>query len=141
MCSNYINTDFVLAFQVQLVKRANLTIFCWGDENADPSTIKFLKELGLHGVIYDKIYQFSSKEVKESIFLIEARESQKDLIRLAAANADPVTPPVSILKDQVLDIDKARQHIMSVHNISTATSLESLESGISDYEPSPSSTR
>lgn len=117
------------------MKRANLTIFCWGDENADPLTIKFLKELGLHGVIYDKIYQLSSKEVKESIFMIEARESQKDLIRLAAANADPVTPPVSVIKDQVLDIDKARQHMID-HNISTATSLESLESQISDYEPS-----
>lgn len=116
------------------MKRAGLIIFCWGDENADPVTIKLLKELGLHGVIYDKIYQFSSKEVKESIFLVEARESQKDLIRLAAASAEvAVSPPMSILKDQVLDIEKARQEL-GTNNISTASSLASLESHISDYE-------
>ncbi|RZC36940.1 glycerophosphocholine phosphodiesterase GPCPD1-like [Asbolus verrucosus] len=119
---------------VQVVKRAGLIVFCWGDENADPATIKFLKELGLHGVIYDKIYQFSNKEVKESIFLVEARESQKDLIRLAAANAEtaPVSPPLNIIKEQVLDIEKARQQIDD--NISTATSLESLDSRISDSD-------
>jgi glycerophosphocholine phosphodiesterase GPCPD1 len=120
--------------QVQEVKRAGLTVFCWGDQNADPSTIKFLKELGLHGVIYDKIYQFSSKEVKESIFLVEARESQKDLIRLAAATAEAASasPPVSIIKEQVLDIEKARQHVEDT--VSTATSLESLDSHVSDYD-------
>lgn len=57
-------------------------IFCWGDENADPATIKFLKQLGLHGVIYDKIHEYSSKEVKESVFLLEAKGSQKELIQV-----------------------------------------------------------
>ncbi|XP_066157384.1 glycerophosphocholine phosphodiesterase GPCPD1 isoform X2 [Euwallacea fornicatus] len=66
---------------IQIAKNANLIIFCWGDQNADPITIKFLKQLGLHGVIYDKIHEYSSKEVKESIFLLEARESQKELIQ------------------------------------------------------------
>ncbi|XP_019761372.1 glycerophosphocholine phosphodiesterase GPCPD1-like isoform X2 [Dendroctonus ponderosae] len=66
---------------VQLAKELNLVIFCWGDENADPATIKFLKELGLHGVIYDKIHEYSSKEVKESVFLLEAKGSQKELIQ------------------------------------------------------------
>ncbi|EFA03495.2 glycerophosphocholine phosphodiesterase GPCPD1 [Tribolium castaneum] len=116
---------------VQLVKRAGLIMFCWGDENADPTTLKMLKELGLHGVIYDKIYQLSSKEVKESIFLVEARESQKDLIRLAAAAAEAPSP-VSIIKEQVLDIEKARHE--NEENVSTATSLESLDSRMSDYE-------
>ncbi|XP_050306833.1 glycerophosphocholine phosphodiesterase GPCPD1 isoform X2 [Anthonomus grandis grandis] len=66
---------------VQEAKQANLVIFCWGDQNADPATIKVLKQLGLHGVIYDKIHEYSSKEVKESVFLLEARESQKELIQ------------------------------------------------------------
>ncbi|XP_066260644.1 glycerophosphocholine phosphodiesterase GPCPD1 isoform X2 [Euwallacea similis] len=66
---------------IQIAKNANLIIFCWGDQNADPTTIKFLKQLGLHGVIYDKIHEYSSKEVKESIFLLKARESQKELIQ------------------------------------------------------------
>lgn len=76
------------------MKKAGLIIFCWGDQNTDPANLKLLKQWGLHGVIFDKIYQLSSKEVKESIFLVEARESQKDLIRLAAASAEIVVPPV-----------------------------------------------
>lgn len=40
--------------QVQMVMDAGLIIFCWGDDNNDPATIKHLKELGIHGVIYDK---------------------------------------------------------------------------------------
>ncbi|CAH0557778.1 unnamed protein product [Brassicogethes aeneus] len=118
---------------VQLAHRNHLVIFCWGDENADPSTIKYLKKLQLHGVIFDKINQFSSKEVKESIFLVEARQSQKDLIILAAANAEkPLSPQPITNKDRILDVEKARVHL--VDNLSTATSLESLESRLSDYQ-------
>lgn len=119
--------------QVKLATEAGLIIFCWGDENADKATIKYLKELGLHGIIYDKIDQYSSKEVKESIFLVEARESQKELIILAAANSElnPASPPPPIIKERILDVEKARQHLDAM---STATSLESLESNLSDYQ-------
>ncbi|XP_017772131.1 PREDICTED: glycerophosphocholine phosphodiesterase GPCPD1-like [Nicrophorus vespilloides] len=118
---------------VKMAREANLVIFCWGDDNADPATIKYLKELGMHGVIYDKIDQYSSKEVKESIFMVEARESQKDLLRLAAANADvPMSPPVlPIIKERILDVEKARA---CMDQVSTATSLQSLESTLSDYQ-------
>lgn len=107
-------------------------IFCWGDDNADPAVIKYLKELGLNGVIFDKIYQYSEKEVKESIFMVEARESQKELIMLAAANAElPTNPqPQQFIKDGSFNVDKVRASLGD--NISTATSLESLESRISD---------
>lgn len=123
------------ASQVKLVTEAGLIIFCWGDDNADKATIKYLKELGLHGIIYDKIDQYSSKEVKESIFLVEARESQKELIRLAAATSEtqPTSPPIPIIKERILDVEKARQHL---DTMSTATSLESLESHLSDYQTS-----
>lgn len=122
-----------LLLQIKYAQQAGLIVFCWGDDNADPATIKFLKELGLHGVIYDKIYQYSSKEIKESIFLVEARESQKELIRVAHANAERALspPPPSVLKEGILDVEKARLHL---DGISTATSLESLESRLSDYE-------
>lgn len=80
--------------QTRLALNSDLVIFCWGDENADQATIKFLKSLGLHGVIYDKIHEYSGKEVKESIFLVEARESQKELLRMVAASAEsPQSPP------------------------------------------------
>lgn len=72
--------------QVKLVKDRGLIIFCWGDDNNDKDTIQHLKKLGLHAVIYDKIDEYNAKEVKESIFLVDARESQKALIALAQCN-------------------------------------------------------
>jgi glycerophosphocholine phosphodiesterase GPCPD1 len=39
---------------IQQVRDAGLILFCWGDDNNDTETIKHLKSLGLHGVIYDK---------------------------------------------------------------------------------------
>ncbi|XP_034237742.1 glycerophosphocholine phosphodiesterase GPCPD1-like isoform X3 [Thrips palmi] len=69
--------------QVKLAKDAGLVIFCWGDDNNDASTIKHLKELGLHAVIYDKMDQYNSKEVKESIFLVESR-AQKEIRKIAS---------------------------------------------------------
>ncbi|KAL3281402.1 hypothetical protein HHI36_004611 [Cryptolaemus montrouzieri] len=113
----------------------DLVIFCWGDDNSNPDTIKFLKELGLHGVIYDKMYQYNAKEIKESIFLAEARESQKAFLKLAAHNAEnPISPPPphGVKQDGTFDIDKIRQNIGDL--LSTATSLESLESRMSDYK-------
>lgn len=109
-------------------------MFCWGDENADPGTIRFLKELGLHGVIYDKIHEYNNKEVKESIFLVEARESQKQLLRLTAENAEqPKSPPVPpIVKERILNYENVKDQLGD--KISTATSLESLESRTSDED-------
>ncbi|XP_049962737.1 glycerophosphocholine phosphodiesterase GPCPD1-like [Schistocerca serialis cubense] len=69
--------------QIKLVTDAGLIIFCWGEDNNDTATIKHLKSLGLHAIIYDKIDKFGTKEVKESIFLVEAREGQKNLLQIA----------------------------------------------------------
>lgn len=122
--------------QVKLATEAGLVIFCWGDDNADKATIKYLKELGLHGIIYDKIDQYSSKEVKESIFLMEARGCQKELITLAAATSEALTSPPPCpssptIKERILDVERARQDL---DTLSTATSLESLASQYSDYQ-------
>ncbi|KAI5641565.1 glycerophosphoryl diester phosphodiesterase family domain-containing protein [Phthorimaea operculella] len=81
--------------QVKLVTDAGLVIFCWGDENNDKNTIKRLKLMGLHAVIYDKLDQYTTKEVKENVFMVEARESQKELIRLAALEEKPASTEVS----------------------------------------------
>lgn len=120
--------------QVRLATEAGLVIFCWGDDNNDPATIRHLKELGLHAVIYDKIDQYSNKEVKESIFLVEARDSQRQLFLVAANNAESqtsVTPPPIVASERSLDVEKARQSLVG---ISTATSLESLETKHSDKD-------
>lgn len=112
-----------------MAKEANLVIFCWGDENADKSVIKYLKELGLHGIIYDKFDQYTLKETKESIFLMEARESEKELLRNAAANAEMLKEEiVTATAERMVDIGRAR---FNLDTISTATSLESLESRVS----------
>ncbi|KAJ2953544.1 hypothetical protein O0L34_g1146 [Tuta absoluta] len=121
--------------QVKLVTDAGLVIFCWGDENNDRDTIKRLKLMGLHAVIYDKLDQYTTKEVKESVFMVEARESQKDLIRMVALDeAVPSTETtasttvtggskvVTTTARPFLDLDVRRR----LDEASTATSLESL---------------
>ncbi|KAK7872401.1 hypothetical protein R5R35_007014 [Gryllus longicercus] len=79
-----VHTEDVLrdSTQVKLALDSGLIVFCWGDDNNCSSTIKHLKNLGLHGIIYDKIDKFGTKEVKESIFLVEAREAQNNLLNV-----------------------------------------------------------
>lgn len=40
--------------EVQAAMERNLIVFCWGENNNDQEAIKFLKKVGLHGIIYDK---------------------------------------------------------------------------------------
>ena len=40
--------------QVQLVKERGQVIFVWTDDQNDPATFKYLKELGINGLIYDR---------------------------------------------------------------------------------------
>jgi len=51
---------------VNLAKERGLVLFCWGDDNNSKDTIKLLKELGLHAIIYDKMDVLTTKEVKVS---------------------------------------------------------------------------
>lgn len=46
-----------------------LIMFCWGDDNNSPETIKYLKTLGVHGIIYDKMDKLSTKKVSDSNML------------------------------------------------------------------------
>lgn len=50
--------------QIKLATDLKLIVFCWGDDNNSVDTIKLLKGLGVHGVIYDKMDVLSTKEVK-----------------------------------------------------------------------------
>lgn len=112
--------------QVKLATNAGLILFCWGDDNNNKDTIQLLKNLGLHGVIFDKLDQLSTKSFKESIFLVEARESQKDLYRQAALNKD-VSPESSRTSSQKTDYDSLDTNLREKAALnSTATSLQSL---------------
>uniref|UniRef100_A0A0A9Y8A0 Glycerophosphocholine phosphodiesterase GPCPD1 n=1 Tax=Lygus hesperus TaxID=30085 RepID=A0A0A9Y8A0_LYGHE len=94
--------------QVELVKRAGLVLFCWGDDNNDLATNKHLKELGIHAVIYDRIDQIGTKEVKESIFRLEAKGHERMLIKAAAERADkdeylhptPLSPDIPLRTEE-----------------------------------------
>ncbi|EDV99171.1 glycerophosphocholine phosphodiesterase GPCPD1 [Drosophila grimshawi] len=70
--------------QVNLAKERGLVLFCWGDDNNSKDTIKLLKELGLHAIIYDKMDMLTSKAVKQSVFLLQAKDSQKEMLTLQA---------------------------------------------------------
>ncbi|XP_034945285.1 glycerophosphocholine phosphodiesterase GPCPD1-like isoform X2 [Chelonus insularis] len=114
--------------QVQIVKDRGLIIFCWGDDNNDKDTIQHLKKLGLHAVIYDKIDEYNAKEVKESIFLIDARENQKTLLALAQCNSNSCGS--SQHPSQLIDIDKDYMLNLEVtkkpKTTSTSASMSSL---------------
>jgi hypothetical protein len=54
---------------MELVKSRNQVLFCWTDEQNDKETVKYLKQLGVNGVIYDRMDQNNDKLVKESIIV------------------------------------------------------------------------
>lgn len=49
---------------MNLATERGLIIFCWGDDNNCKDTIKHLKSLGIHAIIYDKMDIYSDKAVK-----------------------------------------------------------------------------
>jgi len=46
--------------QVQMVKEKGQVIFVWTDDQSDSGTVKYLKELGVDGIIYDRYIIFST---------------------------------------------------------------------------------
>lgn len=78
--------------QINLATDLGLIVFCWGDDNNSVETIKLLKKLGVHGIIYDKMDVLSTKEEKKSIFLMQQQSS--DLLRVQALeNKRNAAPP------------------------------------------------
>jgi len=55
--------------QMELVNKHSQVLFCWTDEQNDRDTVKYLKQLGVNGVIYDRMDQNNEKLVKQSIFV------------------------------------------------------------------------
>lgn len=121
--------------QINMATDLGLIIFCWGDDNNSQDTIKLLKELGLHGVIYDKMDVLSTKEVKKSMFLVGAKDSQKDLLRLQelekkriSCSAAGATPEEEEAAAQTEGVHRQLRLLeeRNRHAVSTATSMESL---------------
>uniref|UniRef100_A0A8C3XM63 Glycerophosphocholine phosphodiesterase 1 n=1 Tax=Chelydra serpentina TaxID=8475 RepID=A0A8C3XM63_CHESE len=49
-----------------------LVVFCWGDDANDPENRKKLREYGIHGLIYDRIYDWMPEQ--PNIFQVEQLE-------------------------------------------------------------------
>ncbi|CAK7294969.1 Glycerophosphocholine phosphodiesterase GPCPD1 [Vulpes lagopus] len=60
---------------IQEAKAKGLVIFCWGDDTNDPENRKKLKELGVNGLIYDRIYDWMPEQ--PNIFQVEQLERMK----------------------------------------------------------------
>ena len=69
----------VLLKQPEYIKCAQakgLVVFCWGDDNANSDTIRYLKSQGCDAIIYDRMDRYCEKDNKESVFLMEARQAK-----------------------------------------------------------------
>ncbi|XP_019404610.1 PREDICTED: glycerophosphocholine phosphodiesterase GPCPD1 isoform X1 [Crocodylus porosus] len=60
---------------IQEAKSKGLVIFCWGDDTNDPENRKKLREYGVHGLIYDRIYDWMPEQ--PNIFQVEQLERLK----------------------------------------------------------------
>lgn len=68
--------------QLHLATNLGLIVFCWGDENNSKETIKFLKNLNIHGIIYDKMDKLSEKTEKVSYLNAYLDENGKYVLEL-----------------------------------------------------------
>lgn len=73
---NVLNNEWL----IQEAKEAGLVVIVWGDENNDPAVIRQLKQMGVDGVIYDRIEEF--KMDKDNIFRLEYRAKRALLEQL-----------------------------------------------------------
>ncbi|TFK08762.1 ras-related protein Rab-32 [Platysternon megacephalum] len=60
---------------IQEAKSKGLVIFCWGDDTNDPENRKKLREYGINGLIYDRIYDWMPEQ--PNIFQVEQLERLK----------------------------------------------------------------
>ena len=42
--------------QIELVKSRGQVLFCWTDDQNNPEIVKYLKNLGVDGIIYDRYH-------------------------------------------------------------------------------------
>ncbi|MEJ1278790.1 glycerophosphocholine phosphodiesterase 1 [Cricetulus griseus] len=61
---------------IEEAKAKGLVIFCWGDDTNDPENRRKLKEFGVNGLIYDRIYDWMPEQ--PNIFQVEQLERLKE---------------------------------------------------------------
>lgn len=60
---------------IREAKSKGLVIFCWGDDTNDPENRKLMREYGIDGLIYDRIYDWNPEQ--PNIFKVEQMERLK----------------------------------------------------------------
>ncbi len=71
--------------QVDMVKSRGLILFVWMDEkDSDRETVQYLKQLGVDGIVYDRIDMQKDKG-KESIFFTDHKMQMEEAAAAAAA--------------------------------------------------------
>ncbi|KAM5164634.1 glycerophosphocholine phosphodiesterase GPCPD1 isoform 2-T2 [Mantella aurantiaca] len=60
---------------VHEAKSKGLVVFCWGDDTNDPENRKLMREYGIDGLIYDRIYDWNPEQ--PNIFQVEQMERLK----------------------------------------------------------------
>ena len=82
--------------QLEMVRKYQQIIFVWTDEQNDKETVKALKQLGVNGVIYDRMDQNNDKLVKESIFFSSKVDTRLDNMSSGvSSNGSDYSPPAS----------------------------------------------
>ncbi|KYO23787.1 glycerophosphocholine phosphodiesterase GPCPD1 isoform B [Alligator mississippiensis] len=95
---------------IQEAKSKGLVIFCWGDDTNDPENRKKLREYGVHGLIYDRIYDWMPEQ--PNIFQVEQLERlKKELSELKSC----VCPSLSHFSSSAMC--KCRHGLMEVNGI------------------------
>lgn len=79
--------------QMDLVRKRGQVIFIWTDEQNDRETVKYLKKLGVDGVIYDRMDQNNEKIIKESVFLAEKRKISSIAESAGSSSTSPKSSP------------------------------------------------
>jgi len=81
--------------QLEMIHKYNQIIFVWTDEQNDKDTVKYLKQLGVNGVIYDRMDQNNDKVIKESIFMTSGSGKQDNMSSSGVSSTGSDYSPIS----------------------------------------------
>ncbi|KAG8431366.1 hypothetical protein GDO86_018951 [Hymenochirus boettgeri] len=77
---------------IQEAKSKGLVVFCWGDDTNDTENRKLMREYGVDGLIYDRIYD--SNPEQPNIFQVEQMERLKEELPIEMLKSC-ICPPLS----------------------------------------------
>lgn len=97
-----VNSENLLADMsyVQYIKDRQLILFCWGDDNYYPENVQKFKDLGVQGIIYDKIYL--TNERTNTIFQMHPPDSDTSL-EIGILSGDIVGKRIGVLSRESRD--------------------------------------